>query len=126
METRENILPAAALGEARAFFATKKLNEENPTLFIQPFTSNFQINWPLENFLKVARYFHSRGAQIIFGGGPSERALPEPARTAGFCVSAGLMKFSSAVVGADTGLLHLGGGDGQTRRAARIRFSTQT
>jgi ADP-heptose:LPS heptosyltransferase len=111
----EYILPAAALAEARVFFAANKLNEATPTLFIQPFTSNLQKNWPLENFLKLAWHFHSRGVQIVFGGGPADCAALEPARAAGFViaagtpllVSAGLMKLSRVVVGADTGLLHL-------------------
>ncbi|HZF00446.1 MAG TPA: glycosyltransferase family 9 protein [Methylomirabilota bacterium] len=111
----EYILPADALAEARKFFATNHLNPEKPALFIQPFTSNPKKNWPLENFLELARHFHSRGAQIIFGGGPSERAAMEPARAAGFSISAGvpllvtggLMKLSTLTVGGDTGLLHL-------------------
>jgi ADP-heptose:LPS heptosyltransferase len=111
----EYVLPAEALEEARKFFAENKLNEKTPTLFIQPFTSAAKKNWPLENYLKLAWHFHSRGAQIIFGGGPGDRAALEPARAAGFViaagnpllVSAGLMKLSSVVAGADTGLLHL-------------------
>lgn len=111
----EYILPADAFTEARKFFAANKLNEENPTLFLQPFTSNPHKNWPLEKFLQVAWHFHSRGTQIIFGGGPGDRAALETARAAGFViaagtpllVSAGLMKLSRVVVGADTGLLHL-------------------
>jgi ADP-heptose:LPS heptosyltransferase len=111
----EFVLPADALAEARKFFASNKLSEDKPTLFIQPFTSNPQKNWPLENFLKVAWHFHSRGTQIMFGGGPGDRAALESARAAGFViaagapllVSAGLMKLSRVVVGADTGLLHL-------------------
>ena len=84
-------------------------------MFLQPFTSSPHKNWPLENFLALARHFQSRGWQVIFGGGPSERAALEPARAAGFAVaagapllvSAGLAGLSSLVVGADTGLLHL-------------------
>jgi ADP-heptose:LPS heptosyltransferase len=111
----EFILPGDALDEARQFFTENKLDAAKPALFIQPFTSTAKKNWPLENYLKLAWHFHSRGAQIIFGGGPTERSALEPARAAGFAVaagtpllvSAGLMKFSSVVVGADTGLLHL-------------------
>jgi ADP-heptose:LPS heptosyltransferase len=111
----EFFLPADALAEARKFFAANKLSEAQPTLFLQPFTSNPQKNWPLEKFLQVARHFHSRGTQILFGGGPGDRAALAPARAAGFVVaagtpllvSAGLMKLSRGVVGADTGLLHL-------------------
>jgi ADP-heptose:LPS heptosyltransferase len=53
--------------------------------------------------------------QILFGGGPAERAALEPARQAGFPVSAGvpllvtggLMKLSTLIMGGDTGFLHL-------------------
>jgi ADP-heptose:LPS heptosyltransferase len=108
-------LPDGALNEAQTFFASENLDTAKPTLFIQPFTSSTQKNWPLENFLVVARHFHSRGAQIIFGGGPNERNALKPARAEGFCVaagapllvSAGLAKLSTLVIGADTGLLHL-------------------
>lgn len=108
-------LPVDALDEAQKIFETNHLAVEKPTLFIQPFTSSPQKNWPLENFLELARHFHSRGAQIIFGGGPNEHQALEPARAAGFSiaagvpllVSAGLMKLATLVVGADTGLLHL-------------------
>ena len=111
----EYVLPEDAIIEARKLFAANHLDETKPTLFLQPFTSSPHKNWPLENFLELARHFQSCGDQIIFGGGPSERAALEPARAAGFVVSAGapllvtagLMKLSSLAVGADTGLLHL-------------------
>ena len=111
----EYVLPDDALTEARRFFAANHLDAGRPTLFIQPFTSNLQKNWPLENFLKLARYWQKHGVQIIFGGGPSERAALEAAPTKSFCiaagtsllVSSGLMKLSTLVIGADTGLLHL-------------------
>lgn len=53
--------------------------------------------------------------QALFGGGPGERAALEPARQAGFAVSAGapplvsagLVRLSALVLGGDTGLLHL-------------------
>ncbi len=125
----EFVLPADALAEARKFFAANKLGEEKPTLFIQPFTSNPQKNWPLEKFLKLAWHFHSRGMQIIFGGGPDDRAALESARAVGFViaagtpplVSAGLMKLSHVVVGADTGLLHLAVAMG--RRVVMLMYS---
>jgi ADP-heptose:LPS heptosyltransferase len=52
--------------------------------------------------------------QVIFGGGPGERAKLAPAAAAGFAVaagtpllvSAGVARLSTVVVGADTGLLH--------------------
>lgn len=111
----EYVLPGDALEEARRFFEANKLAAARPTLFLQPFTSAPHKNWPLENFLKLAWHWHSQGLQVIFGGGPDDRAALESARAAGFPISAGvpllvtggLMKLSALVVGGDTGLLHL-------------------
>lgn len=111
----EYLLPDEGLADAREFFGAKGLVEGRPTLFLQPFTSTPHKNWPLEYFLELARHFQSRGVQIIFGGGPSERAALEPARLAGFVVSAGvpllvsagLVKLATVTVGGVTGLLHL-------------------
>ena len=111
----EFVLPEDALDNTRRFLSAQKLDLLRPILFIQPFTSSPHKDWPLENFLTLARYFQSQGVPIIFGGGPSDSATLEPARTAGFVVSAGasllnsagLMKLSSIVVGGVTGLLHL-------------------
>jgi ADP-heptose:LPS heptosyltransferase len=109
------VLPADAVEKARRFFAANNLDESRPTLFIQPFTSNLQKNWPLGNFMKLAWHWQSHGVQIIVGGSLAERDKLEPARAAGFpisagaplLVSAGVMKLSTLIVGADTGLLHL-------------------
>lgn len=111
----EFVLPDAALEAARIFFAAHGLQTEKPTLFIQPFTSSPHKTWPLGKYLELARHWHRRGVQILFGGGPADRAALEPVRAAGLVVSAGvpllvtggLMKLSSLAVGADTGLLHL-------------------
>jgi len=111
----EFILPEDALDAARKFFSDQKLDASKPTLFIQPFTSSPQKDWPLENFLELARHFRARGVQILFGGGPSERDLLELARLGAFVVaagepllvSAGLAKLSTLVLSADTGLPHL-------------------
>jgi len=108
-------LPAEALATAREFFAAHHLDPHQPTLFIQPFTSDRPKNWPLARFVELARTWQARGLQIIFGGGPADRPHLEPARAAGFVVaagtpllvSAGLIQLSTLVVGADTGLLHL-------------------
>ncbi|HKW27700.1 MAG TPA: glycosyltransferase family 9 protein [Verrucomicrobiae bacterium] len=108
-------LPEDALAETGKFFAENHLDPARSTLFLQPFTSSPHKNWPLENFLVLARHFQSHGAQIIFGGGPADRAALEPARAAGFVVSAGapllvsggMTKLSRLTVGGDTGLLHL-------------------
>ncbi len=109
------VLPKEALGEARKFIVAHNLDAAKPVLFIQPFTSSPQKNWPLDRYLAVARHGREHGLQILFGGGPAERAALEPARQSGFPVSAGvpllvtggLMKFSSLILGGDTGALHL-------------------
>jgi heptosyltransferase-1 len=108
-------LPEDALAEARRFFAAHGFAAARPTLFIQPFTSSPPKNWPLENFLALAGHWRACGTQVIFGGGPSDRAALEPARAEGFpvaagtplLVSAGLMKLSTLAVGGVTGLMHL-------------------
>jgi len=108
-------LPAEAQELARAFFLQNNLNSARPTLFIQPFTSSPQKNWPLENYLAVAGIMQSRGWQIIFGGGPDERPRLEPALAGQFCASAGvpllvtggLMQLATLVLGGDTGAVHL-------------------
>jgi ADP-heptose:LPS heptosyltransferase len=111
----EFFLPAAALAAAQNFFAANNLVPDQPTLFVQPFTSAAHKNWPLENFLALAKHWQARGWQIIFGGGPADIAALEAARTLGFVTSAGvpllvtggLMQLSTLVVGGDTGVLHL-------------------
>jgi len=117
----EFALPEDALAAARQFFIEQNLDTTKPILFVQPFSSSPQKNWPLENYLAVARYWHSRGRQILFGGGPADRAALEPARAAGFCaaagqpllVSLGLAKLSTFMLGGDTGLGHLAVASGQ-------------
>ncbi|HEU6447351.1 MAG TPA: glycosyltransferase family 9 protein [Verrucomicrobiae bacterium] len=107
-------LPDDALEKARRFFFANKLDLDKRTIFIQPFTSNPQKNWPLENFLELARHFRQRSVQIIFGGGAGDREKLAPVVAAGFPVSAGapllvsggIAKLSTLVIGADTGLLH--------------------
>jgi ADP-heptose:LPS heptosyltransferase len=109
------VLPEAAVKEARAWFTEHQLDSTKPTLYVQPFTSGAHKNWPLENYVTVARHWHSRSVQIIFGGGPADLAALEPARREGFVISAGvpmlvtggLMQLSSLVLGGDTGALHL-------------------
>jgi len=115
--------------EARQFFAAHHLEVARPTLFFQPFTSSPNKNWPLDRYLAVARHGREQGWQILFGGGPAERAALEPARQSGFPVSAGvpmlvtggLMKLSSLILGGDTGALHLAVAMG--RRVVMIRDS---
>jgi ADP-heptose:LPS heptosyltransferase len=111
----EFVLPPDALAEASRFFTMNHLETSRSTLFLQPFTSTPFKNWPLENFLALAAHWRAQGCQILFGGGPSECAALEPARAAGFPVSAGtpllvtagLVKLSTLTVGGVTGLIHL-------------------
>jgi ADP-heptose:LPS heptosyltransferase len=111
----EFVLPETALAEARRFFAEQRLALDRPTLLIQPFTSTVKKSWPLNRYGAVARHWRERGRQVVFGGGPGERAALEPMRQAGFAVSAGvpllvsagLAKLSALTLAGDTGLLHL-------------------
>jgi ADP-heptose:LPS heptosyltransferase len=111
----EFILPDDAIQSAHDFFAANQLLPDKRTLFIQPFTSSPGKNWPLAGYLAVAQHWRERGLQVLFGGGPGERAALESARAAGFVVSAGvpllvsagLMKLSTVVLGGDTGMPHL-------------------
>jgi ADP-heptose:LPS heptosyltransferase len=111
----EFVLPENALAEARRFFLASGLDPDKPTIFIQPFTSSPQKNWPLDRFLDVARHWQASGMQILFGGSPEESVALEPVRQAGFPVSAGvpllvtggLAKLSTLILGGDTGILHL-------------------
>jgi ADP-heptose:LPS heptosyltransferase len=108
-------LPATAAAAAQDFFRANRLDEKCPTLFLQPFTSSPQKNWPLENYLAVARHWQTQGGQIIFGGGPSDRAQLDAVLAGQFITSAGvpllvtggLMQLSTLVLGGDTGALHL-------------------
>lgn len=108
-------LPESAVEEARRLFLGWGLEAAKQTLFLQPFTSSPHKDWGLDHYLALARLWQGRGWQIVFGGGPAERAALEPARQAGFPVSAGtpllvtagLMEFSTLVLGGNTGLPHL-------------------
>jgi ADP-heptose:LPS heptosyltransferase len=112
----EFVLPDRALNEARRFFTAHRLAFDRPTLFIQPFTSSPQKNWPLDRYCAVARHWRERGRQVLFAGGPAERIALQPVCQAGFPTSAGatllitdagLMKLSTLTLGGDTGVLHL-------------------
>ena len=103
------------LTAAREFLGGQGFVEGRPLVYVQPFTSSPHKNWPLEHYLAVAQVWRGRGAQVIFGGGPGDRAGLERARAEGFPLAtgiprltdAGLMKLSALVVGGDTGFLHL-------------------
>jgi ADP-heptose:LPS heptosyltransferase len=108
-------LPADARAAARACFSANSLDQEKPTLVIQPLTSTAQKNWPLGSFLAVAHHWRAAGVQVIFVGGPADDSPLEPARQAGFPVvtdlpllgSAGLVQLSALMLGGDSGLGHL-------------------
>lgn len=108
-------IPESARHEASSFLAANHIDPRRPILFIQPFTSSPQKDWPLRSHLQVARHWRSRGVQVIFGGGPNDRTALEPVREAGFPVSAGvsllvtagLMNSCALVLGSDTGMVHL-------------------
>ena len=113
--------------EARQFFAAHKLNASQPMLFLQPFTSSPQKNWPLDRYLAVARHGRERGWQILFGGGPGGT------RGAGAGLAGGLSGFRRRAAACHRGVdetffahprrryrnLASGGGDGQTSGADR-------
>lgn len=111
----EFVLPETAVKAARTWLAEHRLDAAKPTLYLQPLTSGPHKDWPLENYLTVARSWRSRGVQIILGGGPDNRAALEPAGREGFAVSAGvpllvtagLMHLSTLILGGDTGAIHL-------------------
>lgn len=108
-------LPAAALAAARQFFDGLKIQAGQPVLFLQPFTSSPHKNWPLENFLAVARHFRAQGVAVVFGGGPADRDRLAPAQRENFAIAAGqpllvtggVMQLATLTVGGDTGALHL-------------------
>jgi ADP-heptose:LPS heptosyltransferase len=108
-------IPETASEEGRKFCLERGLRSDRPMLFLQPFTSSEEKNWPLDHYLAIASEWQQGGLQVLFGGGPADRLALEPVRQAGFQVSAGVPLLTSAalahlstlVVGGDTGLLHL-------------------
>ena len=108
-------LPPAARAAALDFLQKKHFDPARPILFIQPFTSSQHKNWLLGNYLAVAQCWQAVGGQVVFGGGPGDRARLELALEGRFItaagvpllVSGGLMQRSRLVLGGDTGVLHL-------------------
>ena len=108
-------LPAEHTLLSRKFLAAHNCDSAKPILYLQPFTSTAERNWPLEKYHSLARHWRERGFLVLFSGGPVNRAALEPMRADGFLVAAGLarltdaglMKASALVVGGDTGFLHL-------------------
>jgi len=83
------VLPDDSMTKARELFALLGLDARKPTLFIQPFTSSAQKNWPLKNYLALANHWRNAGVQVLFGGGPGELPQLQSVCEAGFPVSAG-------------------------------------
>ena len=108
-------VPESALCQARDMYQSHQLDPQRQTILFHPFTSTPQKNWPLEHYLAVARMARQSGLQVLFGGGPADAATLEPARLAGYAVTAGaplmvsgaLASLATLVVGGDTGLPHL-------------------
>ena len=123
-------VPPPEQAAAQDFSQANHLDQTRPTLFIQPFTSSPHKNWPLKNYLVVAQHWRAQGWQVIFGGGPDDRARLEPVMAERFITSAGLpmlvtgglMQRSTLVLGCDTGALHLAVALG--RRVVMIMDST--
>ena len=70
---------------AKIFRGEQSGRRASPTLFIQPFTSSPQKNWPLENFLAVAATLaFARRANYFRRRPVRTRRRSEPARAAGF------------------------------------------
>lgn len=108
-------LPPERQLSAQKLFLEFGLNASLPAIFVQPFTSGTQKDWPLDKWLALARRLRELGIQTLFGGGPADRPRLRPALTDGFPVAAGFDLLTSCalaarcalVIGADTGLLHI-------------------
>jgi ADP-heptose:LPS heptosyltransferase len=69
----------------------------------------------LEKWLELGRQLRSSDIQVLFGGGPADRARLQPATAEKFPVAAGTDLLTSCslaarcavVIGPDTGLIHL-------------------
>jgi ADP-heptose:LPS heptosyltransferase len=108
-------LPLENRTAAERLFLEFGLRSDRPTVFIQPFTSTPGKDWPLEKWLALARRLRSLEIQVVFGGGPADRARLEPAISDNYPVAAGTDLLTSCslaarcdlVIGPDTGLLHM-------------------
>lgn len=115
------VLPAEKRAAAEKLFVDFGLDPNRPAVFIQPFTSSPQKNWPLEKSLELARRLRELKIQVLFGGGPADRARLGPALLEKFPVAAGtdmltscgLAVLCAVVVGGDTGLLHMATASGR-------------
>ena len=89
--------------------------EAGKTVLFVPGAGAEEKRWPMERFLALARKVRERGLEAVFQVGPCERTLGKEAETAGFEVCdtpswgrmAAQMRRALAVVGNDTGPMHL-------------------
>jgi ADP-heptose:LPS heptosyltransferase len=108
-------LPAEKQIAAEKLFFELGFRPGQATVFIQPFTSSPQKDWPLEKWLALARRLRDLKIGVLFGGGPGDRGRLKPVMSENFPVSAGTDLLTSCslaarcalVIGPDTGLLHL-------------------
>jgi len=108
-------LPAESQEAAARLFQQLGLRPDRPTVFVQPFTSSTQKDWPLEKWLALAQRLREMEIQVLFGGGPADGVRLRPAMARHFPVTAGTDLLTSCslaarcalVIGADTGLMHL-------------------
>lgn len=108
-------LPNKYIEKAGSLLEKFGITRKRPILFIQPFTSDPNKDWPLEKQIQVAEYYTKQGIQILFGGAPGERQrlrevearFPVVAGKADLLTTAGLIKLSTVVLGGDSGPLHM-------------------
>jgi len=110
-------LPQEALTAAQGFFAGWGAKEGARILAIHPGSGSPRKNWPPENFARVADWAAER-AGILLLSGPAERGAEEirkAMKKAGPFVAdnlpltrlAGVLKWSRAYLGNDSGITHL-------------------
>jgi len=113
----ENIfeLPSEKQTAAEKLFREFGLRPDRSAVFIQPFTSSPGKDWPLDKWMALARRLRSSEIQVLFGGGPADRAKLAAPILENFPVAAGADLLTSCslaarcdlVIGPDTGLLHM-------------------
>jgi ADP-heptose:LPS heptosyltransferase len=63
----EFVVPEHARVQAGEFMSQNGLRSDQRTIFIQPFTSSPQKNWPLDRYLDLGRRWRDREWQVLFG-----------------------------------------------------------
>ncbi len=110
-------LPQEALNAAQGFFAGWGAKEGARILAIHPGSGSPRKNWPPENFARVADWAAERAETLLLSG-PAERGAEEirkAMKKAGPLVGdtlpltrlAGVLKWSRAYLGNDSGITHL-------------------